>query len=429
MKITLVTPVLAGRSGGAEYVVCTVAEGLSEMGHSVEIVHYLDRPGTPFYPLDMSVGVCNIKPLATGRGGRFLQRVQKGLKGSLLGKLLPKLWWQAEHGPQSKWMRRYFRNYRPDLVIAFTAGSFSVVADACSAMDIPFVLSVHNTPEKEFDNPRHWDPNPEDRRRRKAALDRAAAVTVLLDEFREWFAERHQDRLHVIPNFVIPPGDFKPGKREKTIVSVGRLAEVKNHGALIEAWALLAPRYPEWRVDIYGEGPLRKALRAQVRAAGVGQSLRLNRARRDIWNVYREAAVMCHPAHFEGFGLVVLEAMIAGLPVVGKATCPGVNTLVKHSDTGILVPDSLSEPQALADALETLILDEEMRTRMGAEARLRATAWSRERTMARWAEMIAATGVQPKGWEEQAPRPAASAEIENAGGEKADVDVLKSDAA
>ena len=186
-----------------------------------------------------------------------------------------------------------------------------------------------------------------------AALHRMDAITVLLPEFRDWFPEPLRSRVTVMPNAVrpLPPERIGSRPRRKTVLAVGRLAAVKRHGLLIEAWARLAGEFPDWQLRIFGTGPTAAELEAQVRALGLGGSVHLMGHTEKIVDEYLAAALLAHPAAYEGWGLAVTEALAAGLPVVGFADCPGVNSLVVDGENGLLVPGEGDRTANFAAAL------------------------------------------------------------------------------
>lgn len=390
MKIALITPILAARAGGAEYVICSVAGSLADVGHDVEILHYADDPGAPFYDVHPKVGYFSIRPKFVRYGGLF-SRIHRSFGLSSLGNILPKMRWKATRGHEARWLEDYLSCYRPDLVIAVTAGCFSITAYACKKLGIPYVLSIHNVPKKEFEDPTRWDPNPVDMKIRKDAIKDAAAITILSNSFKSYFDEAFYEKIYVIPNFVevVEPSQDETNENAiRQIVSVGRLADVKQHDLLLKAWSQIASDFPEWTVSVYGHGPKRFELRKLIREHGLENSFILRGPSQRIWDAYRASAFMVHPAKFEGFGLVVLEAMHCAIPTIAFSDCPGVNELIVHEKTGILVDPREDRERELARAIRTMINAEEDRRRMGTAAQVRAQDFSEERSLGIWKEMI-----------------------------------------
>lgn len=392
MKISLVIPMLANHAGGAEYVVCSVASALAAAGHDVEILHYADNPGTPFYKVHPKVSYFNVRPQFAPYGGarRRLLRLA-GL--SPLGRLFPILRWIVTRGNEARWLKDYFSYYRPDIVVAFTGGCISNTSKACKSLGIPFIISIHNVPQKEFDDPTRWDPTAFDRRKRKEALYSASAITILSENFREYFEDKLKEKVYVIPNFVneIEPdfGDAQSNANtSKRIISVGRLADVKQHELLLIAWSKIASIVPDWSITVYGDGPRKERLEGIIKALGLERSFILHPATTKIWDEYRSSAFTVHPAKFEGFGLVVLEAMHCGIPTIAFADCPGVNELIIDGETGVLITPEEDRADALAKAMLEMINQEDIRLAYGKAAMKRAQNYSSEKSLSIWTEMI-----------------------------------------
>ena len=131
------------------------------------------------------------------------------------------------------------------------------------------------------------------------------AITVLLPEFRDWFPEPLRGRVAVVPN-AVRADVARPASgaaRGRTIVlSVGRLAPVKRHGLLIEAWARLAGEFPDWQLRIFGIGPLEAELEARIRTLGLDGSVRLMGHTDAIEDEYLAASLLGASGRARGLG-------------------------------------------------------------------------------------------------------------------------------
>ena len=152
------------------------------------------------------------------------------------------------------------------------------------------------------------------------------------------------------------------------IGNVAALTDHKDHATLVEAMARLRGRAPEARLLIAGEGPLRRALEAQVRALGLGDRVVLAGFRGDLDRLLPACAVFCLSSRLEGLGTSLLDAMAFGLPIVATAA-GGIPEAVEDGVTGRLVPPR--DPAALADALVGVLGDESGRRALGAAGRRR----------------------------------------------------------
>src|SRR5690606_15051121 len=113
---------------------------------------------------------------------------------------------------------------------------------AAAKTGVMVIACNHNVPEQDYCNPKRWSGNQIDRRLRLSTLDEASAIHVLFPAFGEWFPKHLHDRIVAIPNYISPSIKWSVPSppKEKTILGVGRLAEVKNYMSLIRAWAPIA---------------------------------------------------------------------------------------------------------------------------------------------------------------------------------------------
>ena len=185
-----------------------------------------------------------------------------------------------------------------------------------------------------------------------------------------------------IPNAVPwPVGDSAP-LDSKTVVAAGRLSPQKGFARLIEAYAPIAKTQPDWQLHIYGKGPQESALRQLIEDLGAGAQVRLMGYSNQFESVLEGASIYAMSSRFEGFPMVLIEAMSKGLPLV-SFDCPrGPAEIIVDGENGHLVPDG--DIPGFTRAVRALIEDDSLRTRMGAAARERARQYESETIAGRW---------------------------------------------
>ncbi len=156
--------------------------------------------------------------------------------------------------------------------------------------------------------------------------------------------------------------------REPIILNIGHIAVRKGQLDLVEAFAQIAPRHPEWKLLLAGEwseADTTEQIRALIAKHGLGDRVQLLGARKDAFELAQRAAIYVQPSHFEALGLALQEAMFYGCPAVGT-NIGGIPELIEHQKTGLLV--EARNPAMLAQAIESLIASPQLREQYGRAA-------------------------------------------------------------
>ncbi len=176
--------------------------------------------------------------------------------------------------------------------------------------------------------------------------------------------EGHKN-VYFIPNpLTIPIKKTSKIRHEyKKIITVGRLTAIKNYSSLIRSFALIAHKYLDWTLEIYGDGDQREMLNAEINGFGLSNQIILKGYSSDIASKFANADIFVMTSLTEGFPLVLFEAMSNNLPVVSY-DCPyGPSYIIDENINGFLV--ELNNEVELADKIELLINNEELRIKMG----------------------------------------------------------------
>ena len=197
---------------------------------------------------------------------------------------------------------------------------------------------------------------------------------------RDFVARYFPADYHIVPNGIDTqrfrpdwpgvPELRTPGMR--TLLFVGRMEERKGFGILLEAYAMLRRRRADVRLVAVGDGPQREGYERQADSFGIPDVHFSGRIANEVLpRYYTSADIFCSPATGgESFGIVLLEAMASGVPVLASAI-PGFTSVIDAGKQGLLVPPE--QPRVLAQAIETLLNDPELCRRMG-ETGLRTAA-------------------------------------------------------
>jgi glycosyltransferase involved in cell wall biosynthesis len=261
-----------------------------------------------------------------------------------------------------------------------------------SPPDRPVVITLH------IEDPARLWSSPADRQRYRRMLDRAAwtvGVGSPVERFLERATGLHPCRRYlVIPNGIdhremsgVLAGTITPRRSVMRIISVCNLWPVKGVDLVLRALAALRDRgVAEWEYVAVGGGPEAEPLRRLAGDLGIAGQVRFT-GRLDHGDAMREVAaadIFCLPSRAETFGMVYLEAMACGKPVIASRGT-GAEDLVVHGDTGFLVPPD--EAGELAGALECLLSDRDLARTMGEAGRKRSLDFTWESTAARYLEI------------------------------------------
>ncbi|MEU9182978.1 glycosyltransferase [Streptomyces sp. NPDC048484] len=174
----------------------------------------------------------------------------------------------------------------------------------------------------------------------------------------------------------------------KVVVSVGRLHDQKGVDMLLDTWAEVAPRHPDWRLRIYGSGENEEEeiLKEQCTALGLDGSVDWMGRTSDVQGALRGGSVFVQSSRGEGFPLVLMEAMATAVPCAAFDCAPGVHEIVRDGEDGLLA--TLGNTRELARRLDTLMSDKALRDRMGEQARTNIQRYSTTEIVKRWEDLF-----------------------------------------
>ncbi|MEZ4753476.1 MAG: glycosyltransferase family 4 protein [Bdellovibrionota bacterium] len=198
------------------------------------------------------------------------------------------------------------------------------------------------------------------------AFRNADLIEVATEEDKEWASKNYNlplEKIHVLPNF-IDIDLFRPLKIDsepRTLVFVGRLTEVKNIPLLIDACS----RVGISKLTLIGEGELKTDLILYAKEQDVKVEILGRKKQEELPELLQKSSIFVLPSRAEGHPKVLLEAMACGMPCIGTKV-PGIQNVIKHFETGILVESSVD---SMANGIEQLFEDRELARRLGLAAR------------------------------------------------------------
>ncbi|WP_294284869.1 glycosyltransferase [uncultured Chryseobacterium sp.] len=370
-------------SGGTEKICTFLANGLSESGHLVEIATCQNIDGMPVFPLNDQVKVTNIfdknifqielKPTFNYKGFNpvkwLLYKIRKKRVKKQNKEILKKFGgkdglFEYNLRLRAKRWKSYIDSQKPDIIITMSISSLLEITFE-NEYEIPIINSVNGRPDYDYSDIL-WYRSPSEMTLLKNAYRHLTGIQVLFESYKEFLPETFNGKTQVIPN---PVPQFKKQdivNHNKTkeiykIINIGTLAsDCKQQHLAIEAFAAVAEKYPEWELHFWGEGNDFNFLNNKIRMHQLQKRIFLNGFTNDPVSKLKEADIFIFPSKYEGFGLALAEGMSIGLPVLGLATCSGVNELIRHNVSGFLAKDDNELKLYLAKLMQNASLRSEM---------------------------------------------------------------------
>jgi glycosyltransferase involved in cell wall biosynthesis len=343
MKILFGIKAMNNPGGGAERVLAAIASGFSERGHQVSLLTFDPPGGISYYPLHVGIERLDLSIGDTTSPSNLVVTARRITA-----------------------MRPVIKAHAPDLVVGFMHSIFIPLALSLAGLRIPLIASEHIVYQ-------HYANRSLQRGLLWLLSTQPALMLCVSEEARRTYPTMFHDRIKVVPNPVTIAVEGRadvmaPSRRRKLLLSIGRLDSQKDHATLIEAFARVAQRHPDWDLKIVGEGRLRHPLEQQIARLGLQNRVSLPGATYDISTEYRNAQLFVLPSRYESFSLSTAEALAHGLPVVAFSDCPAIGELIRSGENGVLVTTESSRVASLARALESLMQDSDLRKRLAVGA-------------------------------------------------------------
>ncbi len=336
MRITCVIGTLGG--GGAERVMTYLSGGLAARGHDVTLLT-LDNSVPDFYPTPNHVTRVRIA-LPTFKKAGF---------------------WGGF--PRLYHLTQAVRRTRPDVLISFM--TISVVA-SCWLLRVPIIYADH-LDVRYLAYSRKW------KILRNWLLRTARAVVVLSKRDKKFITLYHKKWNPVViynpalaaTNEPLPCPDFMRSDT-RYVIAVGRLVKQKGFDRLLQAWRRVCSEFPTWRLAIIGTGPEEAELKGLAETLDVQYSVDFIAPVKNLAAVYQHAQIYAMSSRAEGFPMVLLEAMAAGLAAV-SFNCTGPDVIIRDGIDGFLVKQNYTD--LLAKKMAELMKNDALRSEFGKQAR------------------------------------------------------------
>lgn len=364
--------------GGTEKVFCEMANQLISRGYRVTAVCHDENQGKPGFELNDEVHFINtykkpsifdVEPIRSIRAFRFNKEKRRGKRYYISS------FWKAQNIKQSMnlWDDA-------DIVISYQPQTTYILKEILK-INKPVITMFHLTPAKFISRQSyHFCGN---------AVSSSACIQVLVPEYVDIVKQAHPDtNIVCIPNEAPQYEEVSP-LTEKRIVNVARALRQKRPDLLIEAFALLKDRYPDWKCEWYGENNLHQEyagyLRNLIQKNNLEDRFLFMGPTNEIQQKLKSGSIFAFPSEYEGLSLALLEGMSAGLPVVGCLDCPSMKSMIQDNVNGFLVQP---QPEEFAEALARLMDSFELRQRLGKQSKETSKKFSPDVIWQKWDALI-----------------------------------------
>lgn len=207
-------------------------------------------------------------------------------------------------------------------------------------------------------------------------------IVLTSENTKEWKV----NNLQIISN----PLPFYPNESatllNKKVIAVGKQSYQKGYDRLLQSWQKVHAENPEWQLEVYGKLDASEGLESLVKSLHIENSVHFFEPQKNIIEHYLESSIYVMSSRFEGFGMVLIEAMACGIPCV-SFNCPfGPSDIITNEVDGFLVENG--NTKALAEKLNLLIQDTELRMKMGQSAKENVKRFLPENIMQQWDELF-----------------------------------------
>lgn len=358
-------------SGGMERVLANKANWLVRNGYDVSILTTDQMARRPFFDFDPRIQFYDLGINYEENNGK-----------SFLNKLI--------HYPFKQWkhknaLKRILIEQNADVVVSMFGNDASILPGINDGSRTVLEIHFSRFKRQQYGRKGIWKIVDYIRSRNDLkVVSKFDRFVVLTEEDKGYWGDLQN--IQVIPNARTFVFDRPAELTEKKVIAVGRYCYQKALDRLIDAWSIVCQSVSDWKLYLVGDGEDRVSLQQQIERLGLSDKVILGRAETDMPSVYTDASILALSSRYEGLPMVLLEAQAAGLPIVSFECKCGPRDVLTNGEDGFLVKEG--DVETLAAMIRELIIDEDLRRRMGAEAYKNSERFSEEKVMTQWVELF-----------------------------------------
>lgn len=359
--------------GGIEKCISTLANTLCK-NYQVNVISTYKLYEKPSFPIDDRVKITYLIPDLSPSKNEFIDSVKhlKFIKGFQLGITNLKVLYLKK-----KKMIEAIKNCDSDVIIS----TRDIHNDWLGKYGNPNILKIgwehnHHNNDKKYIN------------KIIKSVSKLDYFVLVSKELEEFYRQKVKCKTVYIPNTL----DYYPKKvsdlEEKRIISVGRLSEEKGYLDLIDVFSLVHQVYPDWKLDIIGDGNQKENIQKKIEEYGLKDFIILHgfQNKEYINQLLQKSSIYVMCSYTESFGIVLLEAFSFGIPCVAFDSARGATEIISNNWDGYLIKDRNKE--IMAKKVCELISNPNRRIIMGANGIKKANQYSMDEIRKYWIQII-----------------------------------------
>lgn len=323
---------------GAQRVIINLTESLLQKGHQVTIV--------------TTAKVENEYELPVGAGRVLSDITEDEITGNRITNL------------KNRYLklRSIWKTQQPDVIVSFIGKNNFMAILTAWGLKVPVVVSVRGEPMEEYYNDRL-------RFLARYLFRKAAGVILQTEDSKSFFPQKTIRKAVVLPNPLNPQFMQKlyQGEKEKKIVMVGRIDSNKNQKLVIDAFAAIANKYPDYQLEIWGDGEDYEKLVSYISSLGLKQQIVMPGATAKVKEKIEKASLYILSSNTEGMPNSLMEAMALGLCCISTdCPCGGPKMLIQKGVNGLLTP--VGDVASMSNAMDQVLGNPELADKLGKNA-------------------------------------------------------------
>ncbi|PKH80795.1 glycosyltransferase family 4 protein [Psychrobacter sp. 4Bb] len=342
------------KAGGTERVGSILANSLSEAGYKITLAS-ISRIDNPFYTINKEIELLSLLSFPNSRLCRIPNTIYK--------------------------IRKLLKEKNVDTLIAVDA--------LCVQFTLPAILglTVNHVCWENFNFNSYLGSKKRHKTRQLAARYCDAVVTLTEKDKSYWLqGTQHKEQITAIANFCpFPVQEYIKEENTKIVLAVGRLSHIKGFDMLLEAWLQVNVSVQGWTLKIVGEGEDRVKLTNFIKENKLDDSVELVGSTNDVGKYYEQAEIFCLTSRFEGFGMVLTEALAFGLPIISFDCESGPAEVLKGTNSILVPPNDISQ---LSASLIELMSNDEHRKTISLKNKKKAEEYQPEKIINQWVDLL-----------------------------------------